>query len=268
MLWSLTLSLMKSSGDVNDPMDESSALPAQVNAVLGGQDQLMGSLLSSPFCFFTAPSHLFVTSQWQPDPLKITCRYLIYRTIVSAFVLVNYVLFWATMEPTLSGLAFIYLTVQAITILTVQQILDLFLATHTYCHQPIEEPRAFLTRLEAFNWLLYTLISPSVLVIVILYWLAVYHPHLELGYFGIFGHGLSGAIVLADMVYTAKPIHWQHFFPSIIYGLFYSIFSLFYYVAGGKNKHGQPFLYPALDWRHPTRAITFCIMGMAVSSTT
>ena len=49
----------------------------------------------------------------------------------------------------------------------------------------------------------------------------------------VFLHGVNTLSCLMDIMVTARPIHIQHFYLPIIFGVYYTIFSLVYWAAGG-----------------------------------
>jgi hypothetical protein len=59
---------------------------------------------------------------------------------------------------------------------------------------------------------------------------------------------------------TGMPTRLLHFWFSVIVGIVYSLFTLFYHLAGGTNHHNSPYVYSALDWRKPGTAIMFCVL--------
>ncbi len=43
----------------------------------------------------------------------------------------------------------------------------------------------------------------------------------------------------------------------------YALFTLFYYLAGGVNENGEPYIYTTMDWRNPGPAIGFTLLSGA-----
>lgn len=56
-----------------------------------------------------------------------------------------------------------------------------------------------------------------------------------------------------------------HFWYPVIFGLIYALFSLFYYLAGGTNHNGKPYIYPALNWENPGTAVLYCVIIVIIA---
>ena len=41
----------------------------------------------------------------------------------------------------------------------------------------------------------------------------------------------------------------------VLVGLWYVLFSVVYWAAGGLDPDGHPWIYPMLDWDHPASAV-------------
>ena len=87
----------------------------------------------------------------------------------------------------------------------------------------------------------------------------------------VFLHAINTLSVLVDLMITARPIRIHHFYLAVIFGIYYTIFSLVYWAAGGvgicmprcenlpANSSLDPqdpscpvvcdhYIYPILDW--------------------
>ena len=89
----------------------------------------------------------------------------------------------------------------------------------------------------------------------------------------VFLHGVNTVSCLLDIMITARPIRVHHFYLAIIFGLYYTFFSLIYWAAGG---HGlcrplqseqceyDPYIYPILDWDGKPGLAVGMILGSCV----
>jgi len=51
-----------------------------------------------------------------------------------------------------------------------------------------------------------------------------------------FLHALNSVSCFIDMFITARPIHLHHFYVPVMFGLFYTVFSLVFWAAGGTTE--------------------------------
>ena len=61
------------------------------------------------------------------------------------------------------------------------------------------------------------------------------------------------------------PIQLLHLWFAVIYGLVYSLFTLFYYLAGGTNHDGNPYIYSVIDWRSAGWAVLYCFIVIFIA---
>ncbi len=78
-------------------------------------------------------------------------------------------------------------------------------------------------------------------------------------------HAMNSIFVLIDVFVCATPMRLLHVYQTAILGIYYSIFSVIYYAAGGTNPSGHPYIYEILDWREPGYAVLICCMGCFVA---
>ena len=93
----------------------------------------------------------------------------------------------------------------------------------------------------------------------------------EMEILNVFLHGINTVSCLLDIMITARPIRIHHFYLAIIFGLYYTTFSVLYWAAGGEGicaprchqlavnsslgsddlscpDECDPYIYPILDW--------------------
>jgi len=65
-------------------------------------------------------------------------------------------------------------------------------------------------------------------------------------------HLTNGLIALVDLWVSGTPVQILHFIYLQAFGVAYAVFTGIYYVAGGTNIGGQPYVYPVLDYENGT----------------
>ena len=129
------------------------------------------------------------------------------------------------------------------------------------------------------SWGLQNLANTAALFISIVYW-AILHPLITYPsttglLFSIFLHMFNSITCAMDIFINARPVQISHFYFSSFFGLYYALFSIIYWVLGGKGGLGcdiaklgnegpcEDFIYPILDWEDkPLDA--FALVGAGV----
>ena len=88
----------------------------------------------------------------------------------------------------------------------------------TLFHRPSDTLEAIYT----VYWILYTVGTSGAFFITPLYWIVAFKPGDEVTYFNIFVHALNSVICVVEILVSAKPWRWQHFYACFIYGLAYA----------------------------------------------
>ncbi|KAI5644969.1 hypothetical protein NE865_02943 [Phthorimaea operculella] len=115
-------------------------------------------------------------------------------------------------------------------------------------------------------WVLYNIANPLAFLITIFYWTILYEAGVqEEMNFGldVAVHGLNTLIMLLLLFSSGHSGRLLHIHHPVMFGLGWVIFSVIYYLAGGVNTFGQPFIYPVIDWSKPGFA-TLMILLTAV----
>ena len=110
-----------------------------------------------------------------------------------------------------------------------------------------------MTILHKLIWIVNVIATPVAFVITVLYWVLLFDGGND--YWNVYVHGLNSVAVVLDLGIGAKPWRLHHCYPAFIYGLGYILFSLFYYLGGGEDEYGNPYIYDVLDWRNPGKTI-------------
>ena len=94
------------------------------------------------------------------------------------------------------------------------------------------------------SWALQNMSSSCALMISLIYWTAL-HPYVVkyhlmtsawASFLNVFLHGLNSVSFLIDIFITARPVRIHHFYFGLLFGIYYMIFSLVYWVCGGVGR--------------------------------
>lgn len=119
-----------------------------------------------------------------------------------------------------------------------------------------------LESIERLYWFLYVVTTNIAIGVTVCYWLAVYNPEIhQVDPLNIMMHVCNSMLMLIDLFITSIPFHLQNFWWCLSIVLFYIIFTVFYYIAGGLDKYGYHYIYKVLDWKKPMRTSLICIGG-------
>jgi hypothetical protein len=122
------------------------------------------------------------------------------------------------------------------------------------------------------SWALSTIANALALTITIMYWIVLYHPEEHINYtflehydnFDV--HLVQTLITLIDVVTSSRPWRFCHAYLSVAFSLVYVAFNIFYVLGLNlKNRKGQDFIYPILDWRSdPGKAVVWVGVAMII----
>jgi hypothetical protein len=134
---------------------------------------------------------------------------------------------------------FIYMTNQGITLLVVHYLVYAGVVVGRRLGAP--QPLPCLPPLYSLSWGLQTAFMPVALWITIIYWTALHPTVIELGlvkgawniFLNYFLHLFNSLSCLLDLCLTARPLRVHHSYLPILFGIWYSLFSVVYWAAGG-----------------------------------
>jgi len=116
---------------------------------------------------------------------------------------------------------------------------------------------------ERLYWFLYVVTTNIAIGVTVSYWFAVYNPEIhELDPLNIMMHVCNSVLMLVDLFVTSIPFRLRNFWWCLSIVVFYLIFSIIYYVAGGLDKYGYHYIYKILDWKRPARTLLICAGGL------
>jgi len=94
-----------------------------------------------------------------------------------------------------------------------------------------------MTFLHQMAWAMSSTAQVNAFFITVFYWSLLYGGNNS--YWNTFAHALNSIVVLLDLGTAAKPWRLEHVYWPVCFGLWYLIFSLVYYGAGGLDPDGN-----------------------------
>lgn len=226
-------------------------------------------------------SDLFHRSEWDGRG-KISHWYTVYRIVLAVFMLTGVVLHFSSTQDTLGSKWFIYMTNQGIGLLTLHYLIYAGIVLGRRLGKQ-QVPAVGLSPLYSISWGMQTCFSTVALWISIIYWTALHKYVMEFGIIqgawmhllNVFLHAVNTISCLVDMMVTARPVRIHHFYLAVIFGIWYTLFSLVYWAAGGTGVCMprcdldpscavvcDKYIYPILDWEdHPGLAVGIVLGG-------
>lgn len=116
---------------------------------------------------------------------------------------------------------------------------------------------------ERMYWFLYVATTSVALGVTVVYWVAVYDPAEQfIDPQNIMVHVCNSVLMLTDLFVTSMPFRLRDFWWCLSIILFYLVFSLIYYLAGGLGRNDHHYIYKILDWKRPVRTVLVCAGGL------
>ena len=111
-------------------------------------------------------------------------------------------------------------------------------------------------------WLLYIMGAAAAIVVVVGFWSVIYDPNCEplmspnstvscitIDVYSVHVHLINGILVILDLYLSRIPIQLLHIFYPAMFTLWWVIFSVVFFAAGGTNPFdGGPYIYEVLDY--------------------
>jgi len=182
----------------------------------------------------------FHRSEWT-DPGVFSAWYVIYRVVLAALMGVGVVAHVYLNKPSPKWL--IYMTDQGITLLTIHYVLHALLVLWAKCRRPRSDGRT-LPFLYKLSWGLENMVSTFAFLISVLYWTLLHPDVVKYGFLktpldvfmNFFMHGINTISYLVDFLISGRPKRIHHFYFAVIFGLWYTSFSVIYWAAGGVSR--------------------------------
>ncbi|KAH9524680.1 hypothetical protein Btru_027520 [Bulinus truncatus] len=121
----------------------------------------------------------------------------------------------------------------------------------------------------ALQWLLQNISNVSSVMVTIMFWTVVYTGNTQT-FVSINSHILNSILVLVDIMISRAPVRIQHVYMPLVYNLIYVLFTMIYWLAGGTNQKGEPYIYKILDYSNtPGKAamaiVLVCLIALPMT---
>lgn len=116
---------------------------------------------------------------------------------------------------------------------------------------------------QKIQWFLFNIGTEMAFCVLLLYWSLLYRGGPVDG-INANTHLTNGLIALVDLWVSGTPVQILHFIYLQVFGVVYAVFTGIYYVAGGTNIGGQPYIYPVLDYENGTALAVGIEVGVVV----
>ncbi|KAI5644967.1 protein rolling stone-like [Phthorimaea operculella] len=190
----------------------------------------------------------FCLSCWQKNSssLPLLCvRVFIF--LACLFILITSMVVWNYNF----GLWFIFLTNWGVFIDTVASFFAVVVSLHVYRKGPFDPSSPLPWYVKAF-WASYDIAVMMSFFITAYYFALLRMDYSEFGAWDIANdvltHGANSVLMFFLLMTSRLPSRVLHFIYPVCFALVYVIFSLIYYLAGGKSPFDEHYIYPFLDW--------------------
>ena len=197
---------------------------------------------------------LFHRSEWDGGGVTSTW-YVIYRVVLAIFMVTGIVCHFVSTLDTQGIKWFIYMTNQGISLLTIHYIIYAGIVLGRRISSSPPHITGSLPPLYKLSWGMQTCFTTVALWISLVYWTAL-HPYVVefnimkttwMKVLNVFLHGVNTISCVVDMMMTARPVRIQHFYLPCVFGIWFTLFSLVYWAAGGLGMCMPRCLHLRLD---------------------
>ncbi|CAG0885432.1 unnamed protein product [Darwinula stevensoni] len=188
---------------------------------------------------------VFSRSQWDGGH-QASLTYLVFRLLLAGYFIATEIYFIYYITP---SFFFIYLTDLAYTLLVIDACL------HAYNAYKMEPKQRAVYQV---TWVFMSIAYSVGILVTIFYWIFLFGEESEfpLG-FDIQMHVLNSLYIVVSAATMAAPIQLKHMYQPVLFMFLYAVFSIIYWVAGGVDEHGSPYIYPFLYWLHFGTALKY-----------
>ncbi|OWR43540.1 hypothetical protein KGM_215656 [Danaus plexippus plexippus] len=209
----------------------------------------------------------FYISVWQrtksPIPLLI---WRILLLLTSLAIVITSMTFYGLSEFHI-GYWFLYLTHWGLSLMVLSTGFGVAVSAKTYISGPIGTDISLPWYVKTF-WVLHNISVPVAFLITLFYWTLLYSANFqeEMGKgLDIAIHGINSLIMFLQLISSAHPTRIVHCTHPFLFALVYVFFNLIYYVAGGKDPLGNPWIYPVVHWGEPaTASVVVVVTGIVL----
>ncbi|XP_047985637.1 protein rolling stone-like [Leguminivora glycinivorella] len=189
------------------------------------------------------------------------------RAILCAGNVAIVVASWALLANVLSshGFWWIYLTHWGIVANALTATFAFAISLKVYFSGPIESTFGLPWYIKLY-WFLFNASVPVAFMITLFYWTFISGafdiPGLNVT-LDVFVHGINSVMMVLLLISARHPTRLLHFHHTVGFGIFYLIFNIIYYYAGGLDPNGNVWVYPMLDWSNPGPTV-LVVVGVAI----
>lgn len=105
------------------------------------------------------------------------------------------------------------------------------------------------------------------ILIAALFWILVYPTITSpVTILTVLNHGGNALFALEELFWSRRTLAPVQVYVFVFYGIYYSVFSYIYFLLGGTDGHGNPYLYTVINWNKPQSTVTIlaAIVGLVV----
>ncbi|XP_076762451.1 protein rolling stone isoform X1 [Xylocopa sonorina] len=117
-----------------------------------------------------------------------------------------------------------------------------------------------LETIDKLYWFLFVVTTNTAIVVTITYWCAIYNPAIHfMDPQNVMVHMCNSILMVLDFCIAGIPFRLRNFWWCFLIVFSYILFSVVYYLCGGLDKNGEPYIYKILDWKKPIQASVVCV---------
>ncbi|KAL0850949.1 hypothetical protein ABMA28_006852 [Loxostege sticticalis] len=152
---------------------------------------------------------------------------------------------------------FIYLTHWGLTVMTLASLFAVVVSARCYIYGPLSSEFLLPWYVKVY-WMLYNIAVPKAFLITLFYWTVLFEAGVdeELNHsLDIAVHGINSLLMFLLLITSSHPSRLVHVYQPVCFALVYVLFGVIYYLAGGTDTKGNPYVYSVVNWTYPGQTI-------------
>ncbi|XP_028158838.1 protein rolling stone-like [Ostrinia furnacalis] len=148
---------------------------------------------------------------------------------------------------------FIYLTHWGLSVMTFASFFSVVVSARCYFYGPLSS-EFLLPWYARVYWLLFNVAVPIAFLITLFYWTVLFEAGIEeeLNHgLDVAVHGINTLLMFLLLFTSSHPSRLLHFYQPTCFAFTYFLFTAVYFLAGGTDAKGHPYIYPVVDWTYP-----------------
>lgn len=189
----------------------------------------------------------FITCRWQLKR-EVSVLFLLYRVFYFLYILLF--IYCLVRDPCLPKEFFAYFTTWCLLLWMVEAFAGLAVVTYAFIEQYERGRVKNHPFLFGFYWALFSTYNDVCYILSLFYWGCVHFdgtPH-TINIYNIGCHILNSLFMLVDFFIVACPVQILHVYTTLGFISMYLLFNVLYCELGGKDPHGNQYLYVILNW--------------------